>query len=381
MAKKQTSSRKNAGREIGVGIIGCGLMGGIHAESYTGAGGCRVVGFTNRSADKARDLAKKFDGARVFDNVGAMLADDSIDAVSICTSQQVHAEQVIAAARAGKHILVEKPLALTKQELDDVEREVKKAGVTLMVAHQLRFHPVVEAVRAAMPKLGRCYHFDIEMCFRISAHDGRCWMDYRSGGFFMELGVHLADLSRHLMGPIANLSANSLRMNPKRVTEDYTHVLLQFRSNAVGTILVSANHRGARQGLLTGRVLGERGRIDFSIYPYQRAMNEATLVIDGGKSIFVPDVKVTKLKWKNRPSPSKVYPGFFDVYEREVKGFLDAIRTGSQPPVTLEDGRSAVEVVLAAYDAQARASDEPNFDGQKPARYRSDESSHPMLAQ
>ena len=369
---------KSNGKSLGIGIIGCGLMGGIHAEMFTKAKGSHVVGYTNRTRDKAEQLAKKL-GGEVFDSVEALLADPRIGAVSICTSQQVHAEQIIKAARAGKHILCEKPLALLPSELDEVEREVKQAGVTLMVAHQLRFHPVTEAVKAAMPKLGKCYHVDLEMCFRLSSHEGRCWMDYRSGGFFMELGVHMADLARNLMGPIANVHAHTLRLNPKRVTEDYTHCLLQHSTNAVSSIVVSANHRTKRQGLLIGRVLGEKGRIDFTIYPYHDSNNEATLVIDKGKAIFVPDVKVTKLKWKKRPILlPKVYAGFYDVYLREVEAFLKAVREGSTPPISLEDGRSAVEVVLAAYHAQAEATDRKNFVN-RPKSYRSEEACHPLL--
>src|SRR5688500_5820011 len=150
---------KSNGKPLGIGIIGCGLMGGIHAESFAKAKGARLIGFTNRTRDKAEQLAKKLGGGEVFDSVEAMLADP-------------------------------------------------------------RIHPVIEAVKAAMPKLGRCYHLDLEMCFRIGALEGRCWMDYRSGGFFMELGVHLADLARHIMGPIDHVQASTLRLNPKRVTED-----------------------------------------------------------------------------------------------------------------------------------------------------------------
>jgi predicted dehydrogenase len=217
------------------------------------------------------------------------------------------------------------------------------------------------------------------MCFRISGHQGRCWTTLRQGGFFMELGVHLADLSRHLMGPISHVTGHTLRVNEKRATEDYTHALLQFSSKAVGSIIVSANHRTTRQGLLIGRVLGEKGRIDFTIYPYQRANNSATLTLDGGKSTFVPDVKVTKLKLPKLPSPTKVYPGFFDVYEKEVAAFVNAAITGTAPPVTFEDGRSAVEVVLAVYDNQSQSTKKPNFTKRR-ASYRTDVAGHPLLA-
>jgi len=364
-------------KTLGIGIVGCGLMGDVHADAYSRSPGCRIVAATNRTREKAEALTKRY-GGKVYDTLKDLLADPEVDAVSVCTDQDVHAEQIIVAAKAGKHILAEKPLALTVKELNAVEREVKRNRVTLMVGHQLRLHPVTEAVSKAAKKLGRCYHLDLEMCFRIDADAGRCWRSYRHGGFFMELGVHLADLAAHLMGTIDNVTAHTIRLNPRRVTEDYTNCLLQFESGAVGSIIVSANHRTTRQGLLRGRLLGEKGRIDFTIYPYARAMNEATMVIDHGKAIFVPDTTVTKLKIPARKSLSKVYPGFYDVYDREVRSFISAVTKGTKPAVTLADGRSAVEVVLAAYDAQGQATSRKNF-RKRPTRYRSDGSCHPAL--
>jgi len=171
-----------------------------------------------------------------------------------------------------------------------------------------------------------------------------------------------------------------LRINPERVTEDFTHCLLQFQNGAAGSIIVSANHRTQRQGLLRGRVLGQKGRIDFTIYPYSRALNTATLVLDGGKSIFVPDVRKETIKTPFPPSPSKTYPGFFDVYQKEIHAFLESIRNDTMPPITFADGRAAIEVVLAAYASQGAITDKPNFE-KGLANYRSDDASHPLLKQ
>ena len=365
-------------KRIGVGVLGCGSMGGIHAACFARENGCEIVGFHNRTPAKARALAAKH-GGEVFDTEAALLADARIDAVSIATSQQVHAAQVVAAARAGKHILCEKPVGLTPEEFNAMESAIEKSGVTFMTAHQLRFHPVSKWVQQKMPRLGQVFHLELEMSFLIRGHEGRCWEDFRSGGFFLELGCHLADLSRFLVGEARHVSGHTLRLDPKRATEDFTQCLLQFQSGAIGSILVSANHRVKRQGLLRGRVLGERGRLDFSIYPYRRAFNAATLVLDGGKDVFVPDETGESLD-KNSFTPSlfKTYPGFFDVYQQEIHAFLHAIRTNTSPPVTFADGRKAVEIVLATYAHQSAASDAPNFaNGLK--TYRADAACHPPL--
>ena len=93
----------------------------------------------------------------------------------------------------------------------------------------------------------------------------------------------------------------------------------------------------------------------------------------------MPDVTVTELTLPHLPSPSQVYPGFFDVYEREIDSFVKAVRTGTAPPVTFEDGRSAVEVVLAVYDNQAQSTKKPIF-AKRRGSYRCEVAGHPLLA-
>lgn len=362
--------------KVGIGIVGCGSMGGIHAACFAAQKGAALVGLVNRTRDKAEALAGQW-GAPVFDSLDELLACPRLDAVCIATSQQAHAAQAVAVLRAGKHLLCEKPLALTVAEMDRIEAAAKAAGKVVMVGHQLRYHPVVDALRQALPRLGTPFHLQLEAGFLISGHEGRCWENYRSGGFFMELGCHLVDLARLLMGDIRDLSAYALRLNPKRVTEDLTHCLLQFDSGAVGSIVVSANHRIKRQGLFRGRLLGAAGRLEFSIYPYSRGNNRASLILDQGQTIFVPDTTTEKLSLRQAPSPFKTYPGFFDVYQRQARAFLESVRGGQAPPVTLADGRAAIEGVLAAYAAQGRATTKPNF---PPASSRvAGEACHPLV--
>ena len=347
-------------RIVPVGVIGCGAMGRIHAEALSREKSCRLVGFQNRSREKAKDLAGKF-GGRVYESVDTMLDDPAIRAVIIASSQQVHASQVVDALRAGKDVFCEKPLALTSAEMDMVEREVRRSKGIVMVGHQLRFHPVLLKVLQTMPKIGPAYHLDLEMAFLISGAAGRCWEDYRSGGFFMELGCHLADLARVLMGEVRDVTGRTLRLNPDRVTEDHAHCLLQFENQALGTITVSANQRIKRQGLLRGRIFGKNGRMDFCINPYRRAFNEVVLTLDSGRETFVPDGPGRRLPLTLPRSLSRVFPGFFDVYQKQMHAFLESVRTRKDPPVSLADGRAAVEIVLATYASQGKATDGPNF--------------------
>jgi predicted dehydrogenase len=364
-------------KPLGIGIVGCGLMGSIHAECFTATPGMAPVAYLNPTRSKAEALAARH-GGTVYDTLPALLADPAVEAVAVCSPQAHHHAQVMAAIAAGKHIFCEKPVALTLAELRDIKAAVAKAGVAFVTGHQMRLHPVIQAVRQAMPQLGAIYHLDMEWCFRIAGHTGRCFENYRLGGFFMELGCHAADLACHFLGRPVHVNGYTLRIDPKRVTEDYTNCLLQFDSGAVANILVSANHRTKRQGLLIGRVLGEKGRIDFTVYPYQRANNGASLVLDGGKKVFVPDETKTVLPIPELPSRTKVYPGFYDIYYRQAEAFLRTVRDGAPPVCSLADGAYAVEIVLATYHQQAEASARRNL-VTPPPEYISDATAHPLL--
>jgi predicted dehydrogenase len=362
---------------IRIGIIGAGRMGGIHAGVFSKLNGSCLTAFADVDSAKVNALAETY-GGLAFADWKQLITGDTVDAVVIATPQAHHAEQIVAAARAGKHIFCEKPLALTPGELDRVEKAVKTEKVTLMVGHQLRWHPVIRCVKQHLKQLGPLYHLDLEWAMRISAPGGRCWESYRLGGYFMELGCHATDLARFLFGPIRHVSGHTLRLNPARVTEDHTQCLLQFRTGAIGSILVSANHRTLRQGLLRGRVLGQKGRIDFTLYPYGRSFNSVKLTLDHGKSVFKPDTTERVLTFPRPRSSVSIYPGYFDVYEQEGRAFLRAVRTGEEPPCTLADGRSAIEVILATYHAQGDATRQQNFI-RRPKVYRSDASCHPLL--
>lgn len=365
-------------KQLTFGIIGAGNMGAIHAQCFSAEPGVSLRSVFNPSRNKAEKLAERH-GATVRENWHELVCDPALDFVVVTSPQSAHAEQIVAAAEAGKHIFCEKPLALTSGELDAVESAVDRAGVRFMVGHQMRFHPVVRAVRNALPEIGPCYSLELEWAFRIEGHEGRCWMTRRQGGFFMELGCHACDLSRFLFGDVVSLQANTLRIDPRRATEDYTRMLLQFRNRAVGDIVVSANYRNRRQGLLKGRVLGVGGCIEFSCYPYGRGFNRAHLFVDGGKDTFVPDRTQRELLVEKGPSTVDVYPGFFDLYNRQARAFVSILRDRRRAiPCSLADGRAAVEMVLGAYRCQELLGSDKN--GFPPAELPvSGSSGHPLL--
>ena len=128
-----------------VAVLGAGFMGGTHARAFARIPDVRVIGVSSRSADKAAALAQAV-GAEPFTDLLELLHDPRVDAVSITLPTNLHAEVAIAALRAGKHVFVEKPLALTLAACDAVIAAAAEANRVLMVAHVLRFWPEYMAI-------------------------------------------------------------------------------------------------------------------------------------------------------------------------------------------------------------------------------------------
>jgi predicted dehydrogenase len=129
---------KNRADKINVGVIGVGWFGEFHARLYKQLQGANLIGVCDADIERAQEVAARLD-TRFYADAEELLAEESIAAVSICTTDQYHLEPTLAACQAGKHILVEKPMALDTQECDQMIAAAKEAGVKLMVAHILRF--------------------------------------------------------------------------------------------------------------------------------------------------------------------------------------------------------------------------------------------------
>ena len=151
-------------RQIGFGIIGCGVISRWHADSVSKIEGCKLIGGTDVSPKSREAFAEKY-GVTAFESVEALLACSEVDVVCICTPSGLHAPLCIAAAEAGKHIITEKPMALTVADCDAIIEATDRCGVKIEVISQLRFSHTVQSVRAAVLNgtLGRIVSGDIFM--------------------------------------------------------------------------------------------------------------------------------------------------------------------------------------------------------------------------
>ncbi len=228
---------------IGIGIVGCGMIANFHARAIADANGATLIGATSRRMDGTEKFASGH-GCTAFATLEEMLADDSIDAISICTPSGAHMDPAIAAAEAGKHVIVEKPLEITTERCDRIIQACEKAGVRLTVTFQSRFHQSSQLLKKAVDEgrfgkitMGDAYvkWFRSQEYYDSGAWRGTWKLD--GGGALMNQAIHSVDLLLWLMGPVKQISAMTSTLTHERIeVEDVAVATLRFANGALGVI-------------------------------------------------------------------------------------------------------------------------------------------------
>lgn len=228
---------------IGIGIVGCGMIANFHAKAIGDAAGARLVGATSRRSSEYEPFAEKY-GCLGFESLQAMLADDEVHAVSICTPSGLHMDPAVEAARAGKHVIVEKPLEITTERCDKIIQACEESGVRLTVTFQSRFHQssrlmkqAIDAGRFGKVTMGDAY---VKWYRSQEYYDSGQWRGTWSldgGGALMNQAIHSVDLLLWLMGPVKQVSAMTATMTHERIeVEDVAVANLKFANGALGVI-------------------------------------------------------------------------------------------------------------------------------------------------
>jgi 1,5-anhydro-D-fructose reductase (1,5-anhydro-D-mannitol-forming) len=227
------------------GIIGAGeIAGRSMAPALNRAAATRLTAVYSRHLDKAQAFADRFQAERAYDSLDSMLADPGLDCVYIATPNSLHAEQTVLAARAGKHVLCEKPMAITMEEGELMIEVCARHRVKLGAVYQNRFHPAhFEARRrVASGALGEIQLASAQLC-RGYARDGH-WRGWRvdpkmtGSGAIVAQAVHPIDLLRFLLGAeVAEVQAMTDEQPPARPVEEMVYSLLKFRNGTHATVI------------------------------------------------------------------------------------------------------------------------------------------------
>ncbi|HMH52616.1 MAG TPA: Gfo/Idh/MocA family oxidoreductase [Candidatus Acidoferrum sp.] len=224
-----------------VASIGTGRWAGTLADAARQGTGLSLVACTSRSADHRAGFARKH-GCRDVPTFDAVLADPEVEGVVITTPHSLHAEQIVAAARAGKHVFVDKPFTLTVADARRATEVCRAAGVVLALGHQRRRLPASRGLKRLIAEgaLGRVGQIEGNMsadyAFATTIRAGM-WRADRAetpGGAMTSLGIHHVDTYQYLLGPIARVMAMSRRLVLEIDVEDVTSILFEFASGALG---------------------------------------------------------------------------------------------------------------------------------------------------
>lgn len=208
---------------VNVGVIGLGT-GARHLRHYEASDRARVVGLCDVDEDRLEEFARQRSGVRKFTDYEGMLASEDIQAVSVAVPNNLHAPMTIAALRAGKHVLCEKPMATNTEQAREMKEVAEHEDRILMMHYNVRFMPLGYTLKQVFDSgaVGDVYHVAVNYTRRNSYPGAGGWFGQRDksgGGTLIDLGVHVIDLSLWLMGfpqPVAAFGQTSDRMAKKR---------------------------------------------------------------------------------------------------------------------------------------------------------------------
>jgi predicted dehydrogenase len=229
---------------IGIGTWGRNLVGSVQGKTDL----IQFVAGTTQSPGKAAEFCKKH-GIRVVESYDVLLADTSIDAVVLATPHSMHSEQIIAAARAGKHVFTEKPLGLDGKSSERALAACMQHNVTLAVGYNWRFQPALQEIKRMLEsgRLGKLLHIEGNFCgpsaYRFSREHWRQDRDEVPAGGMTGRGVHVVDAMLYLAGHIESVIALSHRLVQDFGADDTTSMLFEFKGGAtgyLGTVIATA---------------------------------------------------------------------------------------------------------------------------------------------
>lgn len=335
---------------VGWGVIGCGGIADRRTipEGIIPAPGAELVAVQDVAEDRAQAVAEKY-GVPGFTSIDDLLAQDGVDAVYIATPTYVHHEQTVAAARAGKHVLCEKPLAMTTEEIEDAIAVCEQEGVKLGTNFMMRFHAchqeikrMVEAGELGTPVLGRaeltCWYPPIEGAFRQIQKLG-------GGGALIDMGNHCIDLLEYFFGRVERVTCFIDHLVQDYETEDTAVVLLDFVSGAKGMVdtLFNVPDAAARNML---EVYGSRGSLVTSGTIGQESTGRISAIVERETRGY--DAQQAR---DAGAAEEIIEPEVVNMYEAAIQGFCDAIVNDTEPPVSAEDGLWSHRVIEACYES------------------------------
>jgi UDP-N-acetyl-2-amino-2-deoxyglucuronate dehydrogenase len=347
---------------IGVAIVGTGKVADAHALAYTTLPGCRLVRVCDVDPVRASTFAARY-GVIPASSLDDVLLDPDVSVVSICTPHPTHAGLAIAAADAGRHVLVEKPMALTTADCDRMIDAAARSAVQLGVVSQRRWYETVQRMRRALDegKIGAPILSTLEILgWRgpeyYALDPWRGTIAGEGGGVLATQATHQLDLLLWLAGPVAVVTGRHGTLNhPGVEVEDTAVALLEFENGGLGVIVASNSQYPGLWGRI--RIHGHSGAsIGVEIERGTAFISGVTSHVEPalidvwtipGEEHLIDVWREEDLARSERIDPMTHY------HALQIADFVAAIREGRPPAMTGRDGRAAVALFEAIYRSNA----------------------------
>jgi predicted dehydrogenase len=331
-------------KRLAISLIGCGRIAQRHAE--------HINNFANLSAvcdikiERAEELGKKYK-CNYYYNINELLEKEKdIDVVSICTPNGLHAEHTIKSLLAGKHVLVEKPMALTIKECEDMIITAEKVNKRLFVVKQNRFNPPIQALKHVIDegRLGKIFSVQLN-CFWNRNDDYYKNSDWKGtkkldGGTLFTQFSHFIDLLYWLFGDVEETYSILKNSNHHNVIEfeDNGVVILRFASDIIGTINYTVNsYKQNMEGSIT--VFGEKGTVKvggqyLNVLEYQQ----------------IEDYEITNIPESGPANNYGSYQGSMSNHDLVYKNLIDVLLNDDSITTTFLDGLKTVQIIEKIYN-------------------------------
>ncbi len=329
-------------REFRIALVGCGRISRSHFEAIARIDGLSLSAVCDEMEDRAREAGEQC-GVPWFTSYDEMLKKSECDAVAIATPSGLHPAHGIKAARAGKHVIAEKPMAISLSSADALVQACDDAGVHLFVVKQNRLNPAVQLLRRAIDRgrFGRIFmaNATVRWARPQEYYDQAPWRGTWEfdGGAFMNQASHYVDLIQWLVGPVESVMAKTATLARRIEAEDSGAAVLKFRNGALGVIEVTMlTYPRNLEGSIT--LIGETGTVKIGGTAVNKVEHWQFASYDDDDKLV--DAAST--------TPPTVYGYGHEGYYRNV---LAVLRGAATPDTDGRSGRKSLELVLGIYES------------------------------
>ena len=337
-------------KTYGFGIVGCGMISDFHSAAIADIKNGKLVAVSSRKAENSQRLVDRY-SIQAYSDYNEMLNRDDIDIVCVCTPSGAHMEPAVAAAEAGKHVIIEKPLEITLERCDAIIESCEKANVRLCAIFNSRFSDASQLVKDTVSsgRLGQLTLGDAYVKWYRSqdyydSGDWRGTMELDGGGALMNQSIHAIDFLQYVMGPVESIQAFTDTLAHKRIdVEDVAVAALRFKNGALGVV----------EGT-TAVYPGSLKKFEFSGTKGTIVLEEEDIITWEFEEEEPEDAEIKKQfteKKSGGGGPAAPRAINHDNHRRQMINLIQSIENNIPHLVDGREGRKAVEIILAIYQS------------------------------